>query len=68
MTTDPKVVQLVVNKDAAAAKEVEMVGIDVTIGAQIKYCDDEVTLVKVQCDVAGQVNFFNHITVQTPKK
>jgi hypothetical protein len=66
MTSDPKVVQLVVNKEAEQVENAPDVAI--SVGAQIKYFDDEVTLLKMKYDIGGQVNGFQHFIIQTPKK
>jgi hypothetical protein len=59
-----KIAQLVVNNESkpTVAQSIEM-----TIGAQIKYVDDEVILVKTSVGYAGNVSS-SHVVVEIPKE
>lgn len=64
MKDTDKIVQLVVNKD----KPAHPVNIGISMGAEIKYSDAEVTLVKMKYNIGGQIDGHQHFIVNTPKE
>ncbi len=62
--SDKKVVKLVVDKPATTQRQDDF---GISMGAQIKYVDEEVAVVKTVVTVNG-VPFTHHILVENPKK
>lgn len=60
-----KIAQLVVdNKDKPPAVQ----SVEMTIGAQVKYADDEVVLVKTTVAIPGGKPESSHVLVEIPKE
>ncbi len=65
MTENPKVIDLVVNKKVEDAAPIEL---EITMGAQVKYADSEVVLVRTYTQINGEMLDTNHLIVKTPKE
>ncbi len=62
--TDSKILRFASDKPVKKRYDMDMT---ITIGAQVKYCDDEVVIVKTTVDFAGESES-SHIMVEIPKE